>query len=245
MGQKQETVSLAWCDNGNVDGLFMLGVTDVLLQSGVKFVSTIRSQGNQIARQRDRLINHWYDSKKADWLLWVDSDVVISPETFRLLWNNKDRLARPMITGVYFTSDNPEEPLMIPLPTLFMFEEDKETDRLISKRIHPLPDNKLIKVDAAGMGFILMHRDVVSRVREKMGDVRLFAELGKADSFLGEDIYFFALCHQLGIPLWCHTGALAPHMKRFSFDYHYYKAIFGGNKNGNNTSVAEESGKES
>jgi len=245
MGQKQETISLAWCDNGNVDGLFMLGVTDVLLQSGVKFVSTIRSQGNQIARQRDRLINHWYDSNKADWLLWVDSDVVISPETFRLLWNNKDRLVKPMITGVYFTSDNPEEPLMIPLPTLFMFEDDKETDKLISKRIHPLPENKLIKVDAAGMGFILMHRDVVSRVREKMGDVRLFAELGKADSFLGEDIYFFALCHQLGIPLWCHTGALAPHMKRFSFDYHYYKAIFGGNKDGNNTSVAEESRKES
>ena len=244
MGQKQETVSLAWCDNGNVDGLFMLGVTDVLLQSGIKFVSTIRSQGNQIARQRDRLINHWYDSKKADWLLWVDSDVVISPETFRLLWNNKDRLARPMITGVYFTSDNPESPLMIPLPTLFTFE-DKEDGSVFSKRIHPLPENKLMKVDAAGMGFILMHRDVVSKIREKMGDVRVFAELGKADSFLGEDIYFFALCHQLGIPLWCHTGALAPHMKRFSFDYHYYKAIFGGKKNVDNTSVAEESGKES
>lgn len=245
MGQKQESISLAWCDNGNVDGLFMLGVTDVLLQSGIKFTSTIRSQGNQIARQRDRLINHWYDSNKADWLLWVDSDVVISPETFRLLWENKDRLARPMITGVYFTSDNPEEPLMIPLPTLFTFEDDKETERLISKRIHPLPENKLIKVDAAGMGFILMHRDVVTRVKEKMGDVRLFAELGKGDSFLGEDIYFFALCHQVGIPLWCHTGALAPHMKRFSFDYHYYKAIFGGKKNGNDTSVAEKSGKES
>lgn len=245
MGQKQETVSLAWCDNGNVDGLFMLGVTDVLLQSGIKFTSTIRSQGNQIARQRDRLINHWYDANKADWLLWVDSDVVISPETFRLLWANKDRLARPMVTGVYFTSDNPEEPLMIPLPTLFMFEDDKETNKLISKRIHPLPENKLLKVDAAGMGFILMHRDVVSRVREKMGDVKLFAEMGKGDSFLGEDIYFFALCHQLGIPLWCHTGALAPHMKRFSFDYHYYRAIFGGKKSGNNTSMATESGKES
>jgi hypothetical protein len=169
---------------------------------------------------------------------------VISPETFRLLWANKDRLARPMITGVYFTSDNPEEPLMIPLPTIFKFE-DTEDGGIVSKRIHPLPDNKLIKVDAAGMGFILMHRDVVTRVKEKMGDVRLFAELGKGDSFLGEDIYFFALCHQVGVPLWCHTGALAPHMKRFSFDNHYYKAIFGGKKNGNNTSVAEESGKES
>jgi hypothetical protein len=222
----------------------MLGVTDVLLQSGIKFTSTIRSQGNQIARQRDRLINHWYDSKKADWLLWVDSDVVISPETFMKLWENKDRLARPMITGVYFTSDNPEEPLMIPLPTLFTFE-DTEDGGIISKRIHPLPENKLIKADAAGMGFILMHRDVVTRVKEKMGDVRLFAEMGKGDSFLGEDIYFFALCHQVGVPLWCHTGALAPHMKRFSFDYHYYKAIFGGKKNGDDTSVAKESGKES
>lgn len=243
MGQKQETVSLAWCDNGNVDGMFMLGVTDVLLQSGIKFESTIRSGGNQIARQRDRLINHWYDSNKAEWLLWVDSDVVISPETFMKLWKAKDKMFKPMITGVYFTSDNPEEPLMIPMPTIFKFDNDE--DKVVSKRIHPMPVDQLIQVDAAGMGFILMHRSVVKRIKDEMGDVRLFAELGKADSFLGEDIYFFALCHQLGIPLWCHTGALAPHMKRFSFDVHYYNAIFGGKKDGNNTSVATESGKES
>ena len=224
---KQESVSLAWCDNGNVDGLFMLGVTDVLLQSGVKFTSTIRSQGNQIARQRDRLINHWYNANKAEWLLWVDSDVVISPETFMKLWKNKDKDKRPMVTGVYFTSDTPEEPLMIPLPTIFQFEDDGENGKLISKRIHPLPEDQLIKIDAAGMGFILMHRSVVKRIKDVMPDAALFAEMGKGDSFLGEDIYFFALCHQVGIPLWCDTGALAPHMKRFSFDVAYYNAIFG------------------
>jgi hypothetical protein len=242
MGQKQETVSLAWCDNGNVDGMFMLGVTDVLLQSGIKFESTIRSGGNQIARQRDRLINHWYDSNKAEWLLWVDSDVVISPEIFMKLWRAKDKMFKPMVTGVYFTSDNPEEPLMIPMPTIYKFENTEES--LVSKRIHPMPVNQLIQVDAAGMGLILMHRSVVKRIRDKMGDVRLFAELGKGDSFLGEDIYFFALCHQLEIPLWCHTGALAPHMKRFSFDVHYYNAIFGGKKNGD-TSVDSQRGQES
>ena len=243
MGQKQETVSLAWCDNGNVDGMFMLGVTDVLLQSGIKFESTIRSGGNQIARQRDRLINHWYDSNKAEWLLWVDSDVVISPEIFMKLWRAKDKMFKPMVTGVYFTSDNPEEPLMIPMPTIYKFEDTEES--LVSKRIHPMPVDQLIQVDAAGMGLILMHRSVVKRIKDEMGDVRLFAELGKGDSFLGEDIYFFALCHQLGIPLWCHTGALAPHMKRFSFDVHYYNAIFGGKKDGNNTSVATQGGQES
>jgi hypothetical protein len=33
---EQETVAVAWCDGGDVDGKFMQGVTDVLLKSGVK-----------------------------------------------------------------------------------------------------------------------------------------------------------------------------------------------------------------
>jgi len=145
----QETVSIAWCDNGMVDGKFMQGVTDVLLKSGINFESTLRSQGNQIARQREKVINYWYDQNKADWLLWVDSDVVISPEGFLKLWNQKDKDKRPIMTGVYFTTDNPEEP----------------------------------------------------------------------------DIYFFALCEKAGVPLWCDTSVTAPHMKRFSFDEHYYNAM--------------------
>ena len=53
----EETISIAWCDNGNVDGKFTQGIVDVLLHSGVKFETSIRSQGNQIARQREKVIN--------------------------------------------------------------------------------------------------------------------------------------------------------------------------------------------
>jgi predicted TIM-barrel fold metal-dependent hydrolase len=45
---------------------------------------------------------------------------------------------------------------------------------------------------------------------------------------MGEDIYFFAVCDKADVPVYCHTGATVPHMKRFSFDEHYYKAFFGG-----------------
>ena len=224
---KKDSVALAWCDNGNVDGKFMQGVTDVLLKSGVEFSSTLRSQGNQIARQRQTVIDYWYDKTDHEWLLWVDSDVVISPNTFRLLWDNKDAKERPMLTGVYFTTDNPEEPLMIPMPTIFKFV-DGDGGGFGLERIHPLPDNKLIKVDAAGMGYILMHRSIVEQIRKELPDAQLFMEMGRGAKFIGEDIYFFALCDKVGIPLYCHTGALAPHMKRFSFDEHYYKAFFGG-----------------
>jgi glycosyltransferase involved in cell wall biosynthesis len=225
-GTMQETVSIAWCDNGMVDGKFMQGVTDVMLKSGITFSSTLRSQGNQIARQRQTVIDYWYDKSKSDWLLWVDSDIVISPEKFRLLWDNKDAKERPLISGVYFTTDNPEEPLMIPMPTVYSFTNKGDGTFGLS-RIHPLPENKIIKADAAGFGFILMHRSIVEKVKAVAPDGQMFMEMGRGTKFIGEDIFFFMLCDKAEVPLYCHTGALAPHMKRFSFDEHYYNAFFG------------------
>lgn len=223
---EQETVAVAWCDSGQVEGKFAQGLVDVLLKSGVKFETSLRSQGNQIGRQRETILKYWFENNKSDWLLWVDSDVVLTVDTFKLLWDNKDAKERPIITGVYFTTDNPEEPLMVPMPTVFKFAE--EGDVIGIKRIHPLPKDELIKVDAAGMGFVLMHRSVVERVLDKMPDATFFTEVGVHKTFMGEDIFFFALLNQCEVPVWCHTGALAPHMKLFSFDQHYYNAFFGG-----------------
>jgi hypothetical protein len=208
-----------------VDGKFMQGVTDVMIHSGVEVVTTLRSQGNQIARQRDKVINYWYEGNKADWILWVDSDVVISVDTFKLLWDNKDVTDRPILTGVYFTTDQPEESLMTPMPTLFNFVESNGNVGIT--RVHPLPKNKLMQVGAAGMGYVLMHRSVVDRIRALLPDVPLFADIGHGKDFMGEDIYFFALCDKADIPVYAHTGATVPHMKRFSFDEHYYDAFVG------------------
>lgn len=224
----KDTLAIAWCDNGMVDGKFMQGVTDVMLHSGVEVTTTLRSQGNQIARQRDKVINHWYENNKSEWLLWVDSDVVISPDTFKLLWDNKDAVERPILTGVYFTTDTPEEPLMDPQPTLFWFVAKGEEIGI--KRVHPLPKSSLIKVGAAGMGFVLMHRSIVDRIRKVLPDVPLFSDLGHGAKFMGEDIYFFALCDKADIPVYAHTDATVPHMKRFSFDVHYYDALYGNKR---------------
>ena len=118
----EETLAIAWCDSGMVDGKFMQGVTDVMLHGGANVVTTLRSTGNQIGRQRETVIKYWYENNKSDWLLWVDSDVVLSPDNFKKLWDKRDAEERPILTGVYFTTDTPEEPQMIPLPTLFEFE---------------------------------------------------------------------------------------------------------------------------
>lgn len=221
----EETLTIAWCDNGMVDGKFMQGVTDVMLHSGVKIATTLRSQGNQIGRQRERIVKAWYEQNKSDWILWVDSDVVISPEMFLKLWDKRDAVDKPVLTGVYFTTDTPEEPLMVPSPTVFEFVINGNEVGI--KRLHPLPKNKFLQVGAAGMGFVLMHRSVITRILDVEPNSPIFTEVGVAKSFMGEDIFFFALCHKAGIPVWCDTSALVPHMKRFSFDVNYYDAFVG------------------
>lgn len=221
----EETLTIAWCDNGMVDGKFMQGVTDVMLHSGVKIATTLRSQGNQIGRQRETIVKAWYEQNKSDWILWVDSDVVISPETFLKLWDKRDAVEKPILTGVYFTTDTPEEPLMVPSPTVFEFVVNGNEVGI--KRLHPLPKDKFLQVGAAGMGFVLMHRSVITRILEVEPNTPIFTEVGVNKSFMGEDIFFFALCNKAQIPVWCDTSALVPHMKRFSFDVNYYDAFVG------------------
>jgi hypothetical protein len=221
----EETLTIAWCDNGMVDGKFMQGVTDVMLHSGVKVATTLRSQGNQIGRQRETIVKAWYEQNKSDWILWVDSDVVISPDVFMKLWDKRDAVEKPLLTGVYFTTDTPEEPLMVPSPTVFEFVVNGNEVGI--KRLHPLPKDKFMQVGAAGMGFVLMHRNVITRILEVEPNTPIFTEVGVNKSFVGEDIFFFALCNKANIPVWCDTSALVPHMKRFSFDVNYYDAFVG------------------
>ena len=214
-----DKLTIAWCDNGMVDGMFMQGVTDLMLHGHVEVVTTLRSLGNQIARQREKVITHWYEENKSDWLLWVDSDVVISPEKFQLLWEAKDPETRPIVNGVYFISYESEQTLMRPYPALFEWEADG------IKRLSFMPKNKLIQVGAAGMGFTLIHRSVVTKIWDKLGKVLLYTDGAINNNFTGEDIFFYSLCKMAGIPVYAHTGATVQHMKRFSFDENYYDAF--------------------
>ena len=106
-----------------------------------------------------------------------------------------------------------------------------------------MPKNQLIKVGAAGMGFVLMHRNAVTTILKKLGNVLLFTEVNGLKEFTGEDIYFFSLCARAEVPLYAHTGATVPHMKRFSFDVNYYNAFTASNPSPLHSKKAKGRGK--
>lgn len=222
----KETVSIGWCDSGMVDGRFMDGILSTIMaapQININITNKVRVSGNQIGRQRQALFDHWADSSKTDWLLWVDSDIVLNPEVFKLIWDSADKDTKPVVTGTYFVTKENEKTLMEPYPAIFFEAETKYDLRII----HPLPQNQLIKIDSAGFGFLLMHKSIVPKLRKIFKDYSLFAEEeGIGDKYISEDIVFFRKLKAAGVDLYAHTGAIVPHMKRFSFDINYYNVYW-------------------
>ena len=221
-----ESITLAWCDNGTTDGKFTEGMVYASLTTQLPIKSAQRVQGNQIGRQRQVALETWYDKSDFDWILWVDSDIVLTEEALQKVWIAADKNDRPVVTGTYFISKENEQSLMAPYPAVFNWVEGQEYQIAY---LHPLPKDALIKVGSAGFGFVLMHRNAITKMRQVHGAVPYFNETGVGDEFVSEDINFFKLMHQAGVPLYTHTGALVKHIKRFALDIEYYK-FFWNNK---------------
>ena len=118
----KETLSIGWCDNGLTDGKFTEGLVYTMITSvnkGVSINNAIRVQGNQIGRQRQALFTMWFEQIKTDWLLWVDSDIVLTADVLKLLWDTADKIQRPVGCGVYFISKETESSLRMPMPAVF------------------------------------------------------------------------------------------------------------------------------
>ncbi len=214
----KETLSVVWCDGGLVDGKFTEGIVYTLITSEVKIHNAIRVQGNQIARQRQAAFEMW-EKVGTDWSLWVDSDIVLTKEVLKTLWDTADKNARPIVSGVYFISKQNEGSLMMPMPVLF----NEGGNQYEQQHLHPLPRNQVVRIDNAGFGLVLMHKSVIKALKDKFGQEFYFAENNESgDKFIGEDIAFFRKVREAGVPVHANTAALVKHMKRFSFDDAYY-----------------------
>ena len=216
-------IILCWCDNGSVDGKFAEGVIYSIIGNKLPITSAMRVQGNQIGRQRQQALEFWFDKTDFEWMLWVDSDIVLTNEALEKIWKSAHPIDRPIVSGTYFVSKENEKSLMSPYPALFNWVED---DGYKMSYVHPLPKDALLQVGAAGFGLLLMHRNVVKKMRAVHGTKPFFNETGVGEQFVSEDINFFKLMRDAKVPLHAHTGAVVKHMKRFAFDIEFYKLFW-------------------
>jgi GT2 family glycosyltransferase len=219
MIKKEDSIAIGWCDNGLTEGMFSHGLAETALHgrmSEMNITHILRVGGNQLPRQRQDLFNVWADTAKTDWLLWVDSDIVLNLEILTKLLIAADEKNRPVVSGIYFIDRSGT--FKTPTPTIFYDKGEYDI-----QPIHPLPHDKIIKVDICGMGLMLMHKSVIEKLRTTINEQSFFNEVGKSNgSFIGEDVTFCRNLKKANVEIFATTSAIATHIKKINIDEEFY-----------------------
>jgi hypothetical protein len=181
--------------------------------------------GSVISANRRQLIDQYLETiKSADWLLLLDSDIVITPKDLATLWKNADKTLRPVVSGLYLLIGKPSSGNLTLTPAVY--HNDPSGDGRAKPLIN-FPKDSLVKIDRAGLGCVLIHKSVFLRLREKFGKINLFAErYTEEDLLIGEDFSFFEKVEQAKIPVYAQTSVIAKHLKTVALDAAYHQLFW-------------------
>ena len=207
------TVVAGYIHPGTVRAEFMASVLDLVVKGPVPVETVLAYQsGPNIATGRNQLVNSFLTEYTAPWLLMLDTDMWLAPDTAARLIEAADPVDRPVVGALCF-SQNFEG---APYSTMYELTEP-EPGRLAFARRREWPEDECVKVSATGAACLLMHRDALEKVAASSGDLAApwFREVpvGSPLSLMGEDLTFCLRCAAAGIPVHVHTGVQVGHMK--------------------------------
>lgn len=121
---------------------------------------------------------------EADYILWLDSDMVFEPDTLKKLMKTMEEESADIVSGLYFRRSIPYKPVFY---DRFEIVDDKPE----KTEMDVIPD-KPFEVGGVGFGCVLMKTSVCFDVMDKFGT--LFAPIMN----VGEDIAFCWRARQCG-----------------------------------------------
>jgi hypothetical protein len=176
-------------------------------------IKTSRS-GPNISRARNHLAQAFLDDKWSDWLLYVDTDMVLAPTTLDRLIDAADPDRRPVVGALCFYEATDGETR----PTLYELTTDPVTGEQGLGTYEAWPDNQLMQVQATGTGCLLVHRTALLTVKRGYNGKSdtvwpWFREASLGSRQVGEDITFMMRLAASRIPVYVHTGIQVGHLK--------------------------------
>lgn len=212
----RDKVAIGWLDPGQVDGMFALSIASIYAERLDRMDGLIRVEnGGLLSRGRNELVARFLDTTEAAWLLMIDSDEQLSVAGFDRLIAAAHDTERPIVAGLYFGAWPGEfYPTAVPL----IFYGIPDTTRFAPVMDYPV--NKVIPVDSAGTGCLLIHRSVFEKIRADAGPHQgsywcWFQDMPVNGDWFSEDHFFCARAREVGFPIHAHTGVVLPHRKRF------------------------------
>lgn len=156
----------------------------------------IVSEGTNLARQRNNAVELL--GPQAEWLLFLDDDVIVPPDTLTRLYSHKV----PIVSALGLVRKPPYQSLAGWLS--YSSESGERSPKFLTPE--DMASNKLIEVDYAATACLLIRVEVFRSM-----DPPWF-EIGKPNSVtMGEDVTFCLKAKELGFPTYVDTSVRMGH----------------------------------
>ena len=184
---------------GTVPVRFMASVLAMKRAGDVEFEMTDHSL---IYDARNRIAKTAID-EGFDRVLWLDSDMVFSPDLMERLSERLDQ-GREFVSALYFKRKQPPEPVIYRDCCLREDENGKPVPSAVAYR--DFPENALFEIAGSGFGAVMTTVQLLKDVYEAYG-LPFSPAAG-----LGEDLSFCARVAELGRKMWCDSSILLGHV---------------------------------
>lgn len=172
----------------------------------------LRCGPGALVHSRNQCASTLLDETDCDYLWLIDTDMGFHADVVDRLVDEADPVTRPVV-GALCHSLLEQEPDGIggwhvtTHPTAYDWTAAGYTPR------RDLPPDHLVRVDATGAACLLIHRDVLAKLRAEHGDH--WFDLGTAPDGgpMGEDLSFCRRLNHAGVPIHVHTGIRTSHHK--------------------------------
>lgn len=221
------TVAACLITAGDVRLEFMRSVVDSLLSGALTNFISVPS-GPYLDMGRNEATYAFLTQTDCEFMLTVDGDVAWSPDDILTVIDTAERHHRrtgiwPVVAGTYFGV-----PKGVHSP--IAYRRNSRDGMLYSLTIDQATvfaaNRPVTRVDAAGTGFLLVHRDILCEIGAVHSPPQqFFAELVEANLitgdmvWYGEDLMFCKRAAKLGHPILLHRGVQLTHYKTLGLKY--------------------------
>lgn len=212
-------VFIATPSKGSVDMSWALTFGQILRNSPVLFVTESNS-APAIDYARNELVEHFLLTS-CEWMLWLDSDVIPPIDVIARLLKHQ----LPIVSGLYrarnvaFASQG-----AWPIVAGMFAKNEKGEETGTVNEIASWSPGEVLRVDAVGMGCVLVARKVFTALEPPWFDFSLkYKWLGEEkyarERLVSEDWYFFQKVKKAGIPVYLDTTTVCTHQTLANIGY--------------------------
>jgi GT2 family glycosyltransferase len=171
--------------------------------------------GVNVAGARNFVVSRFLEFTTAEWLLFIDTDMVFDPFIVEQLLDVADPEEAPIVGALCFGVDNGRL-----FPTMYDLIGSVNKPQFV--RYDTWPIDAMFQVAATGTGCLLIHRNVLTTMRDyghsdgRIGFSKAFPWFQECDFFgvqMGEDVTFCVRAGQCGFPIHVNTGIQVGHIK--------------------------------